>query len=296
MITNSRNLLESVSHWGDSGEFDKILDPEDCWALRRNKPHGMASDESDLICKHMELENGKPYLCLPMVAHGEIMGLLHIRYADVHEGARNVIAQSALAAAEQLSLILANLRLRETLKNQSIRDPQTGLFNRRYMEDSLIRELSRADRLGKTVVVAMVDIDHFKRLNDTFGHTAADGVLREWSELLKAKFRGSDIVCRYGGEEFVIILPDILLEDARQRLEQLRSDLSRMVVHEEGQSIQGVTVSIGIAVFPAHGRTSHSLLQAADHALYRAKEGGRDRIEIAIGEMQGDTAEWALRT
>jgi len=297
MIAASRNLLESVSHWGEpDGSFDKILDPDDCWALRRNKPHGMASDESDLICKHVETENGKSYLCLPMVAHGEIMGLLHVRYGDEAEGARNILAQSALAAAEQLSLILANLRLRETLKNQSIRDPQTGLFNRRYMEDSLIRELSRAERTGKTVVVAMVDIDHFKKLNDTYGHTAADAVLREWSEILKAKFRGSDIVCRYGGEEFVIILPDISGDDARQRLEQLRSDLARMVVREEGHLIQSVTVSIGVAYYPVHGRNSQSLLQAADHAMYRAKEMGRDRIEVAAEEPQDEAvADWSLR-
>ena len=298
MIAASGNLLESVSHWGEpSGGFDKILDPDDCWALRRNKPHGMSSEESDLLCKHVEIENGKGYLCLPMVAHGEIMGLLHIRYTEANEGARNIIAQSALAAAEQLSLILANLRLRETLKNQSIRDPQTGLFNRRYMEDSLVRELSRAERLDKTVVVVMVDIDHFKRLNDTFGHTAADAVLREWSELLKAKFRGSDIVCRYGGEEFVIILPDISVEDARQRLEHLRSDLARMVVREEGQSIQTVTVSMGVAYFPVHGHSSQTLLHAADQALYRAKETGRDRIVVAPAEPQVETtAEWSLRT
>ena len=298
MMASSRNWLESVSHWGElATEFDKILDPEDCWALRRNKPHGMASEESDLLCKHVQAESGKGYLCLPMVAHGEIMGLLHIRYADENDGARNIIAQSALAAAEQLSLILANLRLRETLKNQSIRDPQTGLFNRRYMEDSLVRELSRAERVGKTVVVAMVDIDHFKRLNDTFGHTAADAVLREWSELLKAKFRGSDIVCRYGGEEFVIILPDISMDDARQRLEQLRSELAGMVVRQEGQSIPAVTVSMGVAFYPVHGQTSQSLLQAADHALYRAKEMGRDRIEVATEDRAEENATvWSLPT
>jgi diguanylate cyclase (GGDEF)-like protein len=164
------------------------------------------------------------------------------------------------------------------------------------MEDSLIRELSRAERTGKTVVVAMVDIDHFKKLNDTYGHTAADAVLREWSEILKAKFRGSDIVCRYGGEEFVIILPDISGDDARQRLEQLRSDLARMVVREEGHLIQSVTVSIGVAYYPVHGRNSQSLLQAADHAMYRAKEMGRDRIEVAAEEPQDEAvADWSLR-
>ena len=298
MNAESRNLLESVSHWGEpADEFDKILDPEDCWALRRNKPHGMASEESDLLCKHAEADMAKGYLCLPMVAHGEIMGLLHIRFADENDRTRNIITQSALAAAEQLSLILANLRLRETLKNQSIRDSQTGLFNRRYMEDSLIRELSRAERVNKNVAVAMVDIDHFKRLNDTFGHTAADAVLREWSELLKTNFRGSDIVCRYGGDEFVIILPDISVEDARQRLEQLRKDLARMVVREDGHSIQAVTVSIGLAFHPVHGRSSQSLLQAADRALYQAKEMGRDRIEIASDNISQETgSEWSLRT
>ena len=297
MLAASRNLLESVSHWGEcGGEFDKILDPEDCWALRRNKPHGMASEESDLLCKHVDGETLIGYLCKPMGAPGEIRGLLHIRYSDDNEGARNILAQSALAAAEQLSLILANLRLRETLKNQSIRDPPTGLFNRRYMEDSLARELSRAERVGKTVVVAMVDIDHFKRLNDTFGHTAADAVLRDWSELLKAKFRGSDIVCRYGGEEFVIILPDISLDDANQRLEQLRGDLTHMVVKEDGQFIQAVTVSMGLAFYPAHCRTSQSLLQAADHALYRAKEMGRDRIEIATEAPLEAAGEWPSQT
>jgi diguanylate cyclase (GGDEF)-like protein len=232
-----------------------------------------------------------------MVAHGEIMGLLHIRYADENETAKNILAQSALAATEQLSLILANLRLRETLKNQSIRDPQTGLFNRRYMEDSLVRELNRAERLGKTLVVAMVDIDQFKRLNDTYGHTAADAVLREWSELLKAKFRGSDIVCRYGGEEFVVILPDISVDDARQRLEQLRRDLARMVVREDGQLIQAITVSMGLAYYPVHGQNSQSLLQAADRALYRAKDMGRDRIEVAAeGTPDEPAADWSLRT
>jgi diguanylate cyclase (GGDEF)-like protein/PAS domain S-box-containing protein len=298
MIASSCNLLECVSHWGEStGEFDKVLDPDDCWAMRRNKPHGMASEESDLLCKHVEAENVKGYLCLPMVAHGEIMGLLHIRYADENETAKNILAQSALAATEQLSLILANLRLRETLKNQSIRDPQTGLFNRRYMEDSLVRELSRAERLGKTLVVVMVDIDQFKRLNDTYGHTAADAVLREWSELLKAKFRGSDIVCRYGGEEFVVILPDISVDDARQRLEQLRRDLARMVVREDSQLIQAITVSMGLAYYPVHGQNSQSLLQAADRALYRAKDMGRDRIEVAAeGTPDEPAADWSLRT
>jgi diguanylate cyclase (GGDEF)-like protein/PAS domain S-box-containing protein len=300
VITPSRNMLECVGRWGEPTlEYEKTFDPEDCWALRRNKPHGMDTEASDLICKHVEEAHCTPgvYLCIPMVAHGEVIGLLHIRYATENRNAKSIIANSAQAATEQLSLILANLRLRDTLRNQSIRDPQTGLFNRRYMEDSLDRELSRAERSGKPVVVAMLDIDHFKHLNDNYGHSAGDAVLRDWSNLLKTRFRGSDIVCRYGGEEFVIILPEISVDNARQRLEQLRQDLRRVAVRQDGQTIDGVTVSMGIAYYPVHGRTNQSLLQTADKALYRAKELGRDCIVTASEETQDDAAvDWSFRT
>ena len=166
------------------------------------------------------------------------------------------------------------------------------------MEDSLDRELSRAERSGKPLVVAMLDLDHFKSLNDRFGHSAGDAVLREWSDLLKSKFRGSDIVCRYGGEEFVVILPEIAPDNARERLEQLRLDLQRMAVRQDGQSITSVTVSIGMALYPVHGRTNHSLLQAADQAIYRAKELGRNCVVVAADEVaQAETSlDWSLRT
>ena len=299
MMNASRNFLESVGDWGEPlYEFETTVDPEDCWALRRNKPHGIESEAGGLVCKHVEQVGGpmQASLCLPMLAHGEIMALLHLRYDPQNEIARHVVASSAKPATEQLSLILANLRLRETLRNQSIRDPQTGLFNRRYMEDSLNRELSRAERSGKPLVVSMLDLDHFKNLNDRFGHSAGDAVLREWSNLLKSKFRGSDIVCRYGGEEFVIILPEISLEIAHQRLVQLKDDLGRIVVHHDGQSIDHVTVSIGIAYFPVHGRTDQGLLHAADRALYQAKELGRNRVVIAAEEAEpDDLTDWSLR-
>ena len=300
MMKASRNFLDYVGCWGEpAGDFEKTVDPEDCWALRRNKPHEVASEASDLICKHVEDAGApiRPYLCLPMVAHGDLMGLLHIRYTNGNEGGRAIIASSAKAVAEQLSLILANLRLRETLKNQSIRDPQTGLFNRRYMENSLDRELNRAERSGKPLVVAMLDLDHFKTLNDRFGHAAGDAVLQEWSNILKSKFRGSDIVCRYGGEEFVIILPEIAPDAAHQRLDQLREDLRRMIVRQDGQSVESVTVSIGIAYYPVHGRTMLDLLHAADQALYRAKEMGRNCAVMASEEPQEQAgSDWSLRT
>ena len=153
------------------------------------------------------------------------------------------------------------------------------------------------ERSGKPLVVAMLDLDHFKTLNDRFGHSAGDAVLREWSDLLKSKFRGSDIVCRYGGEEFVIILPEITLDNAQQRLEQLRIELQRMAVRQDGQSITSVTVSIGMALYPVHGRTNQGLLQAADQALYRAKELGRNCVVIASDQMAQDVSasDWSLR-
>jgi diguanylate cyclase (GGDEF)-like protein len=258
----------------------------------------MEHEGSDLICRHVErsIVSATGYLCVPMVAHGETMGVLHIRCSSENRNSRNIVANSAKTAAEQLSLILANLRLRETLRNQSIRDPQTGLFNRRYMIDSLDRELARAERSSKPVVVAMLDIDHFKNLNDSFGHAAGDAVLREWSSLLKTNFRGSDIVCRFGGEEFVIILPEISVDIAFERMEQLRQDIRHMTVRQDRETIHGMTVSIGIAYFPVHGRTNQALLRAVDQALYRAKELGRNCTVIAPEEIQEDgVAGWSFR-
>jgi len=183
--------------------------------------------------------------------------------------------------AEQTALALANLNMREVLRMQSVRDPLTGLYNRRYMEESLERELRRATRKNSSVGLMMLDVDHFKRFNDTFGHEAGDSVLRTLGNLFRTQFRGEDVVCRYGGEEFTIILPEASLETTCQRAEELREAAKKDVAQLGGQSLEPVSLSIGVSSFPTNGTTGEALLRAADAALYRAKEKGRDRVVVA---------------
>jgi two-component system, cell cycle response regulator len=168
---------------------------------------------------------------------------------------------------------------REALRSQAVRDPLTGLFNRRYMGEALERELRRAEHGGQPVSLVMLDVDHFKRFNDLSGHQAGDDVLVRVGSLLQARTRREDIACRYGGEEFLLILPGAPLEAARRRAEELRRVVREMTVEHQGQGLGRITVSAGAACFPEHGGTSDELLRAADVALYRAKELGRDRVE-----------------
>jgi diguanylate cyclase (GGDEF)-like protein len=166
------------------------------------------------------------------------------------------------------------------LRVQSIRDPLTGLFNRRYMEESLERELKRAARSSQSVAVLMLDIDHFKRFNDTFGHQAGDSLLRALGEFLRKRTRGQDVACRYGGEEFAIILVSASIDAAGRRAELLREELKTLHVEHAGRSLGNVTFSIGISLFPIHGGTTDKLISVADQALYRAKNEGRDRVVV----------------
>jgi diguanylate cyclase (GGDEF)-like protein len=187
----------------------------------------------------------------------------------------------AHTVAEHIALAFANLRLRETLRVQSVRDPLTGLFNRRYMEESLERELRRSARHRRSLGVLLLDLDHFKTFNDTFGHGAGDILLRELGHFLQGNVRGEDISCRYGGEEFALILPDAPLDSTLQRAEQLREQVRQLQVTHHGRALGAVSVSIGVAVYPQHGASAEELLAAADRALYQAKAGGRNRVELA---------------
>ncbi len=180
-----------------------------------------------------------------------------------------------------MALTWANLALRETLRQQAIRDPLTGLFNRRFMEESLARELNRAARNRQSVGMIMMDVDHFKRINDRFGHETGDAVLRAIGHLLQSSSRGSDIPCRYGGEEFLLILPEASLAVTRQRAEQLQDRLRQLDFGLESEKPGPVTLSLGVAAYPQHGEVLEAVLRAADAALYQAKREGRDRTVVA---------------
>jgi diguanylate cyclase (GGDEF)-like protein len=185
------------------------------------------------------------------------------------------------AVGERISLALANLRLREVLRSQSIRDPLTGLFNRRYMEVTLDRELQHAARNNQSLAILMIDIDHFKDFNDTFGHQAGDALLRAIGGSLNHGIRGQDIACRFGGEEFLIILTDTSLDIAHSRAQTLCDEVTNLVIPYLGHTLGKITISVGIASFPKHGATPEELIRNSDQALYRAKKQGRNRVIMA---------------
>ena len=289
VFSASRNLVEEAAVWGEAPLGEKVFAPAECWALRRGRLHVMDGHRFGLLCPHLRQLASLSHLCVPMLAHGETLGVLYMQSRQdmlshpdaVWERLTEAKQRLAVSTAEHIGLSLANLNLREALRVQSIRDPLTGLFNRRYMEESLERELHRAARNQRPLGLVMLDLDHYKRFNDTFGHAAGDTMLRALSNCLQTHIRREDIACRYGGEEFTLILPDASREVMQQRAERLREEVKRLDVQHSGQSLGSVTLSLGIAVFPEHGSTPETLLRAADTALYRAKAEGRDRVVIA---------------
>lgn len=281
----SRTMVETVADWGQPGQGDRVFVPDDCWALRRGQPQSYRRGDKSSACRHINLKEVTESLCVPFMAQGEALGIVSLQMRSGQEDQESATrssgeAERRLAAvlAEQVALALGNLKLRESLKNQSICDPLTGLFNRRYMEESLEREFSRANRSKSSVAIIMIDLDHFKQFNDTFGHLAGDALLREFGNLLKRSTRGQDIASRYGGEEFAIVLSDSNLAGALQRAEILRQQVKQLSVEYAGQLLGAVSVSIGVALFPDHGTTMGEVLRAADQALYCAKREGRDRV------------------
>jgi len=291
MINNSQNKVESVAAWGNPSREPDTFALDDCWALRRGRINLLNSKEStlELLCPHLKNQLPVSALCIPMMAQGDAMGILHIRTDSTTAAQPNYDLpglteskqQIAIAMADSIVLALANLKLRIFLREQSIRDPLTGLFNRRYLEETLEREFNRAVRLQRPVGVIMLDLDHFKRFNDTHGHEAGDILLRKLGSFLKQHLRGGDIACRYGGEEFALVLPEVSLENVRQRAEELREGIKHLNIEHNSKILPTVSMSLGIAMFPEHGSTNQRVLNAADGALYEAKHKGRDRIVVA---------------
>jgi diguanylate cyclase (GGDEF)-like protein len=288
MTASSRDLVEVAASWGEPALLERFFSPKDCWALRRGRAHLFQDEADGLSCPHVAENRPQWAMCVPMMAHGETLGMLYVDSGGVSiqkERSQRKPSDSdqrlAKTLAEQSALALANLTLRETLRMQSVRDPLTGLYNRRYMEESLERELRRSTRRKTSLGVIMLDVDHFKRFNDSFGHEAGDFVLQIVSKLLRSQLRGEDVVCRYGGEEFTLILPEASLAATRQRAEQLREAVKREVPSFRDRSLEAVTLSLGVASFPDHGSTSEELLRKADAALYQAKQQGRDRVMLA---------------
>jgi diguanylate cyclase (GGDEF)-like protein/PAS domain S-box-containing protein len=288
LTNSSRNLVEGCASWGDCSSTKDVFEPSDCWGLRQGKPYVGTAGATLLRCPHIvDIRAG--YLCMPLVAQGETYGVLYIEDQPAQPGSSTDAFQKqsqqflslATAVAERISLAVANLKLREVLRDQSIQDPLTGLFNRRYLEQSLDREVHRAARAGRSISLAMLDIDHFKHFNDTFGHQAGDLLLREVAAVFKARVRAGDLACRFGGEEFALVLAETDTNGAHTCVEKIREAVKHLALQFRGQSLGAVTLSAGIAAFPEQSENSEGLIHMADVALYRAKKEGRDRVVVS---------------
>jgi diguanylate cyclase (GGDEF)-like protein/PAS domain S-box-containing protein len=281
----SRNLVEMATSWGEGEAAQSVFRPDACWGLRRGQPHWSdIAAEGGIACLHLNKVPAARHLCVPMVGQGETLGILDVGFAGVDAeptNFRDSQTQLGVAAAAQIALSLASLQLHEKLRNQSIRDPLTGLFNRRFMQESLDRELIRATRKSRTLSLLFFDIDHFKTFNDTFGHDAGDLVLQSIAELLTRFFRGDDVACRWGGEEFAVILPESISEQAVERANALRAEVKKLELRHRGTALATLTLSIGVATFPEHGSCSEELLRIADQSLYQSKSAGRDCVTVA---------------
>jgi len=278
MFNNSRNHVEAVSSWGSPVQ-DDFSQPEACCSLRSGQPRWRRPDISEIHCAHFNSTAPQRYHCRPIVAYGNTIGLLYLQ-CDTDELVTDV--NNHMDAVRQLiqitALAIATLNLRAKLENQSIRDSLTGLFNRHFMQISLEREMTRAKRRKQIMAVLMLDADHFKQFNDLNGHAAGDAVLKAFAEIFQSNIRSEDIACRYGGEEFTVILPDTTVKGACDRAESILTAISSLQITAGHQSFSGFSISVGVAFYPGDGETADQLLQHADAALYDAKHNGRNQV------------------
>lgn len=280
-VSESRNILEEVARWGDASEAAaSFYTPSDCWALRRGRPQTV-SETRGVGCPHAPSPAPATSLCTPLVTQDETLGVFYLYSRDPETVLNEATGRFVATVAEGLALALSNLRLRESLVQQSVRDPLTGLFNRRHLEETFDLELHRAARRNESVSVLMFDVDHFKRFNDRYGHDAGDTVLQAVSDLVQRHIRAGDVACRYGGEEFLLLHPGMSASDAAARAETLREAVSRLTVAHHGAPLGSVTISVGVATYPEHAADRAALVKRADEALYAAKRGGRDRVVSA---------------
>jgi diguanylate cyclase (GGDEF)-like protein len=294
LFNSSRTVLEAVAVWGERPPVKRAFAAEECWGLRRGRPYAVDGAAAEILCPHL---NGSPWaacVCVPLMAHGETLGIvtLQTEVESANSNRATVQWQFPNNLGEHLALSLANLKLRESLHEQAVHDSLTGLFNRRYMKAFLEKAASSASRHKRALLLVMLDMDHFKRFNDAFGHQAGDKLLRSLAQFLHVHTRGEDIACRYGGDESVLILQEVALQTALERAEQLRVRAASAAAHADFPWDWNPTFSVGVAAAPEHGYCPETLLRIADTALYQAKAQGRDLVlggERAIAAVGSST-------
>jgi diguanylate cyclase (GGDEF)-like protein/PAS domain S-box-containing protein len=295
VFKSSRNLVETAAKWGKTSPSEALFPPESCWGLRRGQAHWNDDSSEGVRCSHLTESKFAESVCVPLVGQRETLGILFLEFGVASSPGLSPlpvtqddlrVARQTLAAtvASQIALSLANLRLRETLRDQSIRDPLTSLFNRRFMQESLDREIHRAQRRHQSLSVMILDLDHFKRFNDAFGHDAGDFVLRSLADVFRKFFRAEDVVCRQGGEEFVFILPEASSQEALERANALRDEVGKLGLKYDNKLLGAVTLSLGVATYPEHSLETEELLKIADQCLYQSKAKGRDMVTVASAQ------------
>ncbi len=286
ILSDSGQFLEAFARWGNEPLLKPVFALEDCWAMRRGQLHEVADLRSSVLCRHFIHLPETGYLCLPLVVQGETLGLFYIATpAGMKPEHLMSWRQLVFSASEGIKFSLSNLKLRELMQDQATHDPLTGLFNRRYLDDTLSRELSHARRLNAKTCIAMLDLDHLKQFNDTFGHEAGDLLLRNLGRVLKENIRASDIACRFGGDEFVLVLLDSTQEACHQHIERICGLVRDLQIHYGEQILGAMTLSVGIVEVSERDLTANELLGAADKALYAAKHAGRDCI-VAFSDLE----------
>jgi len=277
-----RNVMAVAAHWlGPVRSRDEFV-PMACWGLRRGQQHRPTGDQIDVPCDHVAQDGDilVESICLPLSGQNGMLGLLYFERRD--DAAEIGPDENYLKMlAENVGLALDNLRLRDLLRALAMVDPLTGLSNRRQLDKAFEASLSHATRTDTPVSCAMIDVDHFKRFNDDHGHDAGDAVLRAVGEALKRSIRTEDLAFRFGGEEFLLLMPGLGVADAGARAEDIRQRIANLAVRHEERDLGPVTVSIGVASWPEQCAADR-LVQAADAALLRAKRGGRDQVATVL--------------
>lgn len=274
IIANSKNYVEMKSLWGGERSSKKIFLQSECWALRRGKSNLLSPLNSGLMCSHLIQPVSGAHLCIPLFGQGELVGVLHIYCLEEISPEDQ---QTAEIIARTLGIALNNLSIKQRLIHDNLRDGMTQLFNQNYTENIMEQRLAEADRSGEPLGVIFLDIDNFKSYNSRYGHLTANIVLQELAKLLLKSIRPFDIACRWGGEEFVIVMPSVTLETLRKRAEKLRLDIEQMQLKDGGQILENITASFGIAVSEP-GITVKDFLNQANQAMLEAKRIGKNRV------------------
>lgn len=278
LMRASRNQLITQLDWGEAWPGSASFAPEECWSLRKGRAHQSNDDFHSLTCGHMHEMDNNQTLCIPLTAHGNTIGIMHLYFGVGDIKIDPITEQLAFSVSEHLGLALANLSLQEKLRSQALSDPLTGLFNRRFFEQKLEEHSMNSATSEQPLSLLMLDLDHFKRFNDNFGHDAGDFVLKEISALLKQSVSEDEIACRLGGEELAILLPHYSMEQATEFGQTLCDAVRSMHLEYKGLSLGQLGVSIGVATYPKPASDTESLVKMADNALYMAKDMGRSRV------------------